>query len=146
MKLNFEFWVSYEANNPIFTGFNRNLYFQPFWPTKARQYLMLWKSRFLQKLPWNRQKSHGLTTNNGSFEMTRLWDFQKYPIFENLSNFDQFLLRCANLYGHIFTSPVVSIWLEMSINWHTKSQGPKTKCVNFSKGRIDHYLAHTARN
>ena len=44
------------------------------------------------------------------------------------------------------TSPVVSIWLEMSINWHTKSQGPKTKCVNFSKGRIDPYLAHTARN
>ena len=26
-------------------------------------------------------------------------------------------------------SPVVSIWLEMSINWHTKSQGPKKKCI-----------------
>ena len=31
----------------------------------------------------------------------------------------------------------------MSINWHTKSQGPKTKCVNFSRGRIDSYLAHS---
>ena len=32
------------------------------------------------------------------------------------------------------TSPVVSIWLEMSINWHTKSQGPKKqdwKSVHF---------------
>ena len=27
------------------------------------------------------------------------------------------------------TSPVVSIWLKMSINWHTKSQGPKKKCT-----------------
>ena len=42
------------------------------------------------------------------------------------------------------TSPVVSIWLEMSINWHTKSQGPKTKCVHFSKGRILPYPVHTA--
>ena len=93
MKLNFEFWVSYEANKPIFTGFNRNLYFQPFWPTKARQYLMLWKSRFLPKLSWNRQKSHGLTTNNGSFEMARLrfpkipnfWKFEQvWPVFVNL--------------------------------------------------------------
>ena len=44
------------------------------------------------------------------------------------------------------TSPVVSIWLEMSINWHTKSQGPKKKCDNFSRGRINPWPAHTARN
>ena len=121
MKLNFEFWVSYEANKPIIIGFNRNLYFQPFWPTKARQYLMLWKSRFLRKLPWNRQKSHGLTTNNGSFEMTRLWDFQKYPIFENLRNFDQILLSCANLYGYIFSvSPQcapLNLWWKCTSIW-----------------------------
>ena len=55
-------------------------------------------------------------------------------------------LLCKKIPSIFDTSPVVSIWLEMSINWHTKSQGPKTKCVNFSKGRIDPYLAHTARN
>ena len=67
-----------------------------------------------------------------------------------VSNVEQKNLFNGLLYKKILsmfdTSPVVSIWLEMSINWHTKSQGPKTKCVNFSKGRIDPYLAHTARN
>ena len=27
-----------------------------------------------------------------------------------------------------------SIWLEISINWHTKSQGPKKKCTLFQDG------------
>ena len=44
------------------------------------------------------------------------------------------------------TSPVVSIWLEMSKNWHTKSQGPKKKCAHFSRGRIHSCPAGTARN
>ena len=44
------------------------------------------------------------------------------------------------------TSPVVSIWLEMSINWHTNSQGAKKKCAYFSRGRINSYPAGTARN
>ena len=44
------------------------------------------------------------------------------------------------------TSPVVSIWLKMSINWHTKSQGPKKKCTHFSRGRIHSCPAGTARN
>ena len=44
------------------------------------------------------------------------------------------------------TAPVVSICLEMSINWHTKSQGPKKKCIHFSRGRIHSYPAGTARN
>ena len=44
------------------------------------------------------------------------------------------------------TSPVVSIWLEMSINWHTKSQGPKKKLIYSSRGRINPWPAHTARN
>ena len=30
--------------------------------------------------------------------------------------------------------PFTSIWLEISINWYTKSQGPKNKCINFTKG------------
>ena len=29
------------------------------------------------------------------------------------------------------------LFLEMSINWHTKSQGLKKKCISFSKGRIN---------
>ena len=44
------------------------------------------------------------------------------------------------------TSPVDSIWLEMSINWHTKSQGPKKKCIHFSRGRIHSCPAGTAHN
>ena len=34
----------------------------------------------------------------------------------------------------------------MSINWHTKSQGPKKKCAHFSRGRIHSCPAGTARN
>ena len=34
----------------------------------------------------------------------------------------------------------------MSINWHTKSQGPKKKCTHFSRGRIHSCPAGTARN
>ena len=48
-------------------------------------------------------------------------------------------------YPKFETWPFTSISLEMSINWHTKSQGHMTKCVHFSRGRIDPYLAHTAR-
>ena len=44
------------------------------------------------------------------------------------------------------TSPVISMWLEMSMGWHTKSQGPKKKCIHFAKRRIDPCPAHTARN
>ena len=44
------------------------------------------------------------------------------------------------------TSPVGSIWLEMSINWYTTSQGPKKKCIKITKRRIDPCPAHTARN
>ena len=44
------------------------------------------------------------------------------------------------------TSPVDSIWLEMSINWHTKSQGPNKKCTHFSRGMIHSCPAGTARN
>ena len=38
------------------------------------------------------------------------------------------------------TSPVVSIWLEMSIDWHTTSQGLKKKCVHFLRGMKDQPL------
>ena len=59
-------------------------------------------------------------------------------------------VKQKNLYKKILsmfdTSPVVSIWLEMSINWHTKSQGPKKKLIYSSRGRINPWPAHTARN
>ena len=44
------------------------------------------------------------------------------------------------------TSPFTSIWLEISINWYTKSQGPKKKCTYFTKGTIHSCPADTARN
>ena len=44
------------------------------------------------------------------------------------------------------TSPVGSIWLEMSINWHTTSQGTKKISIKLTKQIIDPCLAHTARN
>ena len=44
------------------------------------------------------------------------------------------------------TSPFTSIWLEISINCHTKSQGPMKKCTHFTKGRIHSCPADTARN
>ena len=34
----------------------------------------------------------------------------------------------------------------MSINWYTKSQGPKKKSTHFTKVRIHSCLADTARN
>ena len=42
------------------------------------------------------------------------------------------------------TSPFCSIWLEISTNWHTKSQGPKKKWVNFTKGSIHPFPAQAA--
>ena len=48
--------------------------------------------------------------------------------------------------GAIETSPFTSIWLEISTNWYTKSQGPKKKGISFSRGRIYPCPAHTARN
>ena len=44
------------------------------------------------------------------------------------------------------TSPFDSIWLEISTNWHTTSQGPKKKSIKITKGRIDPCPAHTAHN
>ena len=67
-----------------------------------------------------------------------------------VSNVEQKNLYNALLYKKILsifdTSPVYSIWLEISINWHTKSQGPMKKCVHFSRGRIHSCPADTARN
>ena len=40
-------------------------------------------SVFLQKLPWNCQKSMYLQTNGG-FEVAILFSFQKGPIFKNM--------------------------------------------------------------
>ena len=37
-------------------------------------------------LKWNQHKLPDLIKNDG-FEMARLWDFQKYPIFGNLSEY-----------------------------------------------------------
>ena len=49
-------------------------------------------------------------------------------------------------YPKLDTSPFDSIWLEISLSWHTKSQGPKKKCTHFTIERIHSWLADTARN
>ena len=48
------------------------------------------------------------------------------------------------LFSKFGTSPFCSIWLEISTNWHTKSQGHKKKCIHFTKGMIHPFPAHTA--
>ena len=67
-----------------------------------------------------------------------------------VSNFEIFFLYNSVLnkfiYPKFVTSPFTSIWLEISINWYTKSQGPKKKYTHFTKGRIHSCPADTARN
>ena len=52
-----------------------------------------------------------------------------------LSNIERIFLYNGPLYKFFCstfdTSPVDSIWLEMSVNWHTKSQGPKKNLLIF---------------
>ena len=43
-------------------------------------------------------------------------------------------------------SPFDSIWLEISIDWYTKSQGPKKKSIHLTIGRIDPCSDNTARD
>ena len=65
-------------------------------------------------------------------------------------NFEQNFLynSVLNKFFHpkFVTSPFTSIWLEISISWHIKSQGPKNKCICFTREKILPYPAHTARN
>ena len=44
------------------------------------------------------------------------------------------------------TLPFTSFWLEISINWLTKCQRPKKKCIYFSRGRIYPCSAHSFFN
>ena len=70
------------------------------------------------------------------------------PIYGNFhsngANWQSFKLWTKNLYNALlykkifskFETPLVnSNWLEIFINWHTKSQGPKKKCTCFTRGR-----------
>ena len=50
------------------------------------------------------------------------------------------------LFSKFATSPFNSIWLKISMNWHTKSQGPKKKCAHFTRERIHSCSVDTARN
>ena len=43
-------------------------------------------------------------------------------------------------YPKFQTSPFSSIWLEISKNWHTKSQGPKNKCTHFNERESTPYV------
>ena len=50
------------------------------------------------------------------------------------------------LFSKFATSPFNSISLKISMNWHTKSQGPKKKCAHFTRERIHSCSVDTARN
>ena len=67
-----------------------------------------------------------------------------------VSNFEMKILCNSVLHNFFYptfdTSPFDSIWLEISTNWHTSSQGPKKKCIKITKRRIDPCPALTARN
>ena len=67
-----------------------------------------------------------------------------------VSNFEMKNLCNTVLHNFFYpkfdTLPFDSIWLEISIDWHTKSQGPKKKCTQFTIERIHSWLADTARN
>ena len=44
------------------------------------------------------------------------------------------------------TTSFSSLWLEISIYWHTKSQGPLKKCSHFTKVRVHPCAVHTTCN
>ena len=70
--------------------------------------------------------------------MAKFWALRKIFLYNMVLN----KKNCSRLK----TSPFDSIWLEISTNWHTTSQGPKKKSIKITKGRIDPCPAHTARN
>ena len=67
-----------------------------------------------------------------------------------VSNFEMKNLCNSVLHNFFYpkfdTSPFDSIWLEISIDWHTKSQGPKKKFTHFIIERIHSWLTDTAHN
>ena len=67
-----------------------------------------------------------------------------------VSNFETKILCNSVLHNFFYpkfdTSPFDSIWLEISIDWYTKSQGPKKKCIHFTRERIHSCSVDTARN
>ena len=76
--------------------------------------------------------------------------YQSIEISNQIKNFEMKILCNSVLYNFIYPkfgiSPIDSIWLEISIDWYTKGQGPKKKCINFSRGRLNPFFAHIARN
>ena len=61
-----------------------------------------------------------------------------------LSNIERIFLYNGPLYKFFCstfdTSPVDSIWLEMSVNWHNKSQGPNKNVFILKEGDFTHVL------
>ena len=76
-----------------------------------------------------------------------LFSRHEYSSTQGWLSYNNKPLKCSIIFCKMFaTSPVGSIWLEMSINWPTTSQGPKKKSIQITRWRIDHCPAHTARN
>ena len=64
--------------------------------------------------------------------------FKQMEVNGEVSNFGLKNLCNTQLYQKNYpkfeTSLLTSIWLEIYINWYTKGQGPKIKCIRFSRG------------
>ena len=83
---NFEFWVWYEANRPIFNDFHWNLYFRPYWPINAGRYHTFKKSRFFVKIE---MKSPKIIGSNKKMMVLKWKDFEvskKAPFLEIRAN------------------------------------------------------------
>ena len=68
---------------------------------------------------------------------------------EEVSNVEQkiyIMFYYKKKFFRMFDTSLVSIWLEMAIDWYTTSQGPKKNCIHFSRGRKNPWSAHTARS
>ena len=75
---------------------------------------------FIRSLALNVPIYRNFQSNGAKWQSLKLWT-KNYTIPYFFSKFE--------------TSPFSSIWLEILINLHTKSQGPKEKCTRFTRGR-----------
>ena len=53
---------------------------------------------------------------------------------------------CINIFSKFETWPICTSWLEICINWYTKSQGSREKSTCFTRERIHPSPAHSTCN
>ena len=93
-----------------------------------------------------------LYIGNNQLSYNKILALKSCKLSQNTSSIVGFYVKLSNtifnkkLCSRFETAPFDFIWLEISTNWHTSSQGPKKKSIQITKGRIDPCPAHTARN